>query len=255
MSEPDRIAYGEHAAQFGEIWRPTRPTHTGTIVILHGGFWRARYDLSLGRPLAADLAQRGYVCWNVEYRRVGNGGGWPATLDDVAAAIDHLDRLDVDTSRVVTIGHSAGGHLATWAAGRGRLPADAPGGSPRVAVTGVVSQAGVLDLRLCAQTRLGSDAVLDFLGPPTEVPQRYTVADPVAVLPIPAPVLCVHARADDSVPIAQSETYVAAATSAGGTAALREVPGDHFTVIDPTDESWTLVRTALPSLLSGVLSA
>src|SRR5690349_23731746 len=105
--------YGAGPAQFGELWRPDGPA-AGTVVVLHGGFWRARYDLSLGRPLAADLAGRGYVVWNLEYRRVGRGGGWPATLADVAAGIDRLADLDVDVSAVVTVGHSAGGHLAVW---------------------------------------------------------------------------------------------------------------------------------------------
>ncbi len=111
--------YGPHPAQFGELTRP-EGTSRGTVVVIHGGFWRARYDLSLGRPLAADLAARGYTAWNLEYRRVGNGGGWPATFADVAAGIDLLADLDVDTCAVVAIGHSAGGHLAAWAAGRQR---------------------------------------------------------------------------------------------------------------------------------------
>src|SRR5579859_5548688 len=140
--------YGAHPAQFGELWLPGGPP-LGAVVIIHGGFWRARYDLSLGRPLAADLTARGYATWNLEYRRVAAGGGWPATFGDVAAGIDLLATLPVDTSRVVAVGHSAGGHLATWAAGRAKLPPGMPGapgtaGRAFVAVTGVVSQAGVL---------------------------------------------------------------------------------------------------------------
>src|SRR5690349_6260713 len=104
MSE--RHAYGPDPVQFGELYRPARAEHRGVVVIIHGGFWRARYDLDLGRPLAADLAAHGYTCWNIEYRRVAAGGGWPATVDDVAAAIDHLATLDVDTTAVVTVGHS-----------------------------------------------------------------------------------------------------------------------------------------------------
>jgi acetyl esterase/lipase len=242
MSEPTRIPYGPHPAQFGELWRPSRVRHPGVVVVIHGGFWRAAYDLEFGRPLAADLATRGFVSWNIEYRRVGAGGGWPTTLDDVAAAIDHLARLDVDTSRVVTIGHSAGGHLATWAAGR----RDA-----RVPVTGVIAQAGVLDLDSAAHLRIGNGAVLDFLGGgPDEVAERYAAADPIAALPISAPVLCVHARADDTVPFTQSETYVARAIDAGGSAELRDVPGDHFSVIDPTDAAWSMVVDTLPRLLN-----
>ena len=241
MSDPQRIAYGAHSEQFGEISRPAHRLHDGVVVIIHGGFWRARYALDLGRPLARDLAGRGFTCWNIEYRRVGNGGGWPTTLDDVGAAIDHLAQLDVDTSRIVTIGHSAGGHLAVWAAGRS---------APAVPVTAAVAQAGVLDLDAAVRDRLGNDAVADFLGgAPRDIPERYSAADPVAAVPVSAPVLCVHARADDTVPIAQSESYVAAATAAGAVATLHEVPGDHFSVIDPADDSWALVRAALPDLV------
>ncbi len=251
---PQRVVYGPDPSQFGELSRPRRPTATGTIVIVHGGFWRAQYGLDLGRPLATDLVAHGYTCWNIEYRRVGNGGGWPATLDDVAAAIDRLAALDVDTSSVVAIGHSAGGHLVTWAAGRGGLPAGAPGAEPTVAVTGVVAQAGVLDLGVAQRTGVGGTAVSDLLGgPPAAVPDRYRVADPIGQVPLRAPVLCVHASADDTVPIAQSTAYVAAAQAKGGAATLHRVPGDHYTLIDPAEPAWRVVRDALPALLAGHL--
>lgn len=120
-----RHAYGTDPSQFGELYRPKDSRHTGTVVLIHGGFWRSAYDLTLGAPLAIDLAGRGFTAWNLEYRRVGNGGGWPGTLADVAAGIDLLDTLDVDTSHVVAIGHSAGGQLAVWAAGRSALAAGA----------------------------------------------------------------------------------------------------------------------------------
>jgi acetyl esterase/lipase len=242
---PIRIAYGPDPSQFGELSRPDGDPRLGVVVILHGGFWRARYGLELGRPLAADLTARGYTCWNVEYRRVGNGGGWPATFDDVAAALDHLDDLDADTSAVVAIGHSAGGHLATWAAGRV---------SPRVPVTAVVSQAGVLDLGTAARTGVGQRAVQDLLGgDPAGVPDRYRFADPIGRVPLPVPVYCVHSRADEVVPIAQSGAYVTASIRAGGQAALVEPAGDHFTVIDPEHPGWAVVRGALPTLLAGHL--
>ncbi|HZC69910.1 MAG TPA: alpha/beta fold hydrolase [Jatrophihabitans sp.] len=242
MSEARRIAYGPDPSQFGELSLPARAAHAGTIVIIHGGFWRARYTLDLARALAADLVAHGFACWNVEYRRVGNGGGWPATFDDIAAAIDHLAELDVDASRTVTVGHSAGGHLAVLAAARrGRIP-----------VVGAVAQAGVLDLDGAVRDRLGDGATIDFLdGSPDEKPDRYAAADPIRAAPLPVPVLCVHAAADDTVPINQSERYVAAATHAGGRAVLREVPGDHYTLIEPTHESWAVVRAALPDLLAG----
>ncbi|HET6877642.1 MAG TPA: alpha/beta hydrolase [Jatrophihabitans sp.] len=249
-----RIGYGPGPTQFGEFSRPADGAPAGTVVVVHGGFWRARYDLSLGRPLAADLAAHGYACWNIEYRRVGDGGGWPTTLDDVAAAIDRLADLDVDTARVVTVGHSAGGHLAVWAAGRETLPAGAPGSAPRVHLAAAVSQAGVLDLGTAHRDGVGGTAVADLLGAgPGEQPERYALADPIRRLPITAPVLCVHARDDEDVPFEQSTAYVAAACAAGAQAALREVDGDHFTVIDPASPAWAMTRDALPDLLAGRL--
>jgi acetyl esterase/lipase len=250
----ERISYGPDRSQFGELTRPAGSAHPGTVVILHGGFWRARYDLSLGRPLAADLAAHGYTCWNVEYRRVGNGGGWPRTLTDVAAAIDLLADLDVDVSAVVAIGHSAGGHLAVWAAGRAALPVDAPGAQGRVLLRGVVAQAGVLDLVTAARRRTGQTAVPDLLGGmPDDLPDRYALADPIQQVPIASPVLCLHSRADENVPYAQSTAYVAAAIAAGGSARLDETAGDHFTVIDPKSPAWATARAALPDLLAGRL--
>lgn len=221
-------------------------------MLLHGGFWRAQYDLSLGAPLARDLAGRGYAVWNLEYRRVGNGGGWPGTFIDVAAGIDHLAALRVDTSRLVAIGHSAGGHLAVWAAGRQRLQPGEPGAAPVVHVAGVVSQAGVLDLVTAARTGVGRTAVVDLLGAAASAePQRWRVADPMAHLPIPAPVVCVHAPDDQDVPIAQSRAYVAAATAAGGTSRLIVASGDHYTLIDPRSPDWLIVVDVLAELAGG----
>jgi acetyl esterase/lipase len=252
---PTRLAYGPDPSQFGELSLPTQPSR-GTIVVIHGGFWRAQYGLALGRPLAADLVRRGYTVWTIEYRRVGQaggrggGGGWPATLDDVGAAIDHLVQLDIDSNRVVTVGHSAGGHLAVWAAGRPGIADGAAGSSPAVRLRGAVSQAGVLDLVTAANTGVGGTAVPDLLGGlPDQVPARYAIADPSQAIPLDVPVLCVHAKADDDVPYELSVGYVAAATAAGATATLATVPGDHYTLIDPSAPAWDTVVDALPGLL------
>jgi acetyl esterase/lipase len=244
-----RYPYGPHPAQYGELWLPGDAA-ISTVVIVHGGFWRARYDLSLGRPLAADLVTRGYAVWNLEYRRVGAGGGWPATFEDIAAGIDLLADLPVETSRVAAIGHSAGGHLAAWAAGRARLSPGVPGAAPRVALTAVVAQAGVLALTDCAREGVGGTAALDLMGGgPRELPEQYRLADPMAAVPVSAPVLCVHSRADGDVPFSYSQRYVQAATEAGGTAYLHETSGDHFTLIDPAAPDWQVVTGALPGLL------
>ena len=233
------MAYGPDPSQFGELYLPAQSAQDGVIVIVHGGFWRARYDLALGRPLAADLAAHGYTAWNIEYRRVGNGGGWPTTGEDVAAAIDHLAELDIDASRVVAIGHSAGAQLAVWAAGRRNA---------RVPLAAAVAQAGVLDLRGGFVQRLGNGAIVDFLGgTPDAVPGPYRDADPLAAAPPDVPVLCVHTATDDDVPITQSEAYVAR----GGQTRLIAGHGDHFSVVDPVHENWRVVRDALPALLAG----
>ena len=261
--QPVVYRYGADPAQFGELWLPEGAA-AGTVVVIHGGFWRARYDLSLGRPLAADLAARGYAAWNLEYRRALAGGGWPGTFEDLAAGIDLLATLPVDTSRVIAVGHSAGGHLAAWAAGRDKLPKGTPGapaggepsragGSGRafVAVTGVVSQAGVLALADCARERVGGTAAIDLMGGgPDELPEEYRLADPIAVVPLGVPVRCLHSRADGDVPYSYSERYVVAATAAGGRATLTETHGDHFTLIDPASPDWAAAIAALQELLS-----
>lgn len=235
---PTRVAYGPEPEQFGELTRPDGASR-GTVVVIHGGFWQDLYDLRYGRPLAADLAARGWTAWNIEYRRVGGGGGWPTTFDDVAAAIDHLAELDVDTGAVVAVGHSAGGHLAVWAAGRGGLPAGAPGSDPVVELAGVVSQAGVLDLTAAAEQGVGGTAAPDLIGgTPQQHPDRYRLADPALAVPLGVRVVCVHSPEDALVPIEQSRRYVAAATAAGGDARLVEVDGDHFAVIDPSSPAW-----------------
>ncbi len=225
------VPYGDDPSQFAELTLPAG-TPRGVVVVIHGGFWLAAYGLELGRPLAQSLAAEGWAAWNLEYRRVGNGGGTPATFDDVDAGIDKLADLDLDLERVVTLGHSAGGHLATWAASRGRFEEWSGG----VEVTGVISQAGVLDLQEAHRVRLGDGAVEGLLGhAPTAADDRY---DPFRQLPLDVPVWCVHGRDDDSVPASGSERYVEAATAAGAAAELLLFDGDHFVVVDTTSEAW-----------------
>lgn len=226
-----RFDYGDDPSQFGELSLPSG-TPRGVVVVIHGGFWKSAYDLSLGRPLTASLVEQGWAAWNIEYRRVGNGGGYPATFDDVAAAIDKLKDLDIDLTTVVTLGHSAGGHLAVWAAGRGKYDA----WPPKVQVTAAISQAGVLDLVGGSEQGLGGGAVDALLG--HAAGPGDAAVDPLQQVPLGVPVFCVHGTADDTVPISQSEAYVAAATSEGGEAELVEVEGDHFVVIDPESEAW-----------------
>jgi pimeloyl-ACP methyl ester carboxylesterase len=212
------VRYGDDPSQFGVLYGEGQ-----IAVLIHGGFWKATYDLSLMHPLAMDLASRGWAAWNIEYRRLGNGGGVPATLDDVAAAIDHLAGLGLDLSRAVAIGHSAGGHLAAWAALRR---------SPRVPVTGLVAQAGVLDLARARELRLSNGVVDRFLaGGPT------SGASPIELLPLEVPALLTHGARDDIVPLEISERFAAAS----GATLHVEPEGDHFGHLDPADPLWQAV--------------
>jgi acetyl esterase/lipase len=253
MSEtsPQRHFYGPDPSQFADLHLPAGRRRPGTVVLIHGGWWGPHFGADHLARVAADLARRGWVTWNIEYRRLGLGGGYPATLEDTAAAIDYLATLaDVDTGRVVTVGHSAGGHLATWAAGRTGLPAGAPGAQPVIQIAGVMSLAGVIDLGVAARQKLGNGAALKLMGgDPDEFPGRYAVADPLSQVPVPAAVCCVHARADDRVPFALSVTYVAAARAAGQDAELFEADGDHFTVTDTTAPTWPAIISKLEELM------
>jgi acetyl esterase/lipase len=238
------VRYGPDPEQVANVHRPARKGGPWpAVVVIHGGFWRDRYDRTTTVALADDLAARGYLAWNVEYRRVGReGGGWPGTLEDVAAAADALcDVADADASRVATLGHSAGGQLALWLADRsGRL-------RPRAAV----SLAGVVDLERASAAGLGAGAVDDFLGgSPDGVPDRYARASPAALLPLGVPQLLVHGGRDDIVPPELSRRYVQAARAAGDRAELLEDPGaGHFDVVDPAHSLWKAVAERLPRLL------
>jgi acetyl esterase/lipase len=251
-----RTAYGPHPDQFVELTLPAGTGPAPVVVVLHGGFWRAAYGVELARPLAADLADAGFAAVAVEYRRVGSGGGWPATVEDVAAALDRLPELPgsgrLDLADVAVVGHSAGGHLAAWAAGRDRLPGGAPGAAPRVRVAAAVLQAGVLDLERAAAQRLGDGAVQDLLGAePQQAPERYAAADPVRLVPPGIDVLCVHGTGDTTVPAEQSTRYAEAAAAQGVHVDVRLVPGDHMVLIDPAGEPWALVRDWLQSRAGG----
>jgi acetyl esterase/lipase len=241
----DKRSYGNDPSQFGELSRPSGASK-GVVVVIHGGFWRSLYDLSLGRALATSLVVQGWTAYNLEYRRVGNGGGFPRTLDDVAAGIDALAGVDgLDTSTVVTLGHSAGGHLAVWAAGRPKL-GGTPWADPAMPVTAAISQAGVLDLSAAAAERLGDGAAEAFMD--TAEPEPWARADPMAQIPLDVPVRCVHGRDDDTVPLSQSTGYVERARSAGADAELIEVEGDHSVVIDPASQAWARTLEVLEEL-------
>jgi acetyl esterase/lipase len=207
------------------------------VVFLHGGFWMAEWDRTHVAPLAADLASRGYPVVTPEYRRVGQpGGGWPGTFDDVEAGVAAaLARLELPVP--VLAGHSAGGQLALWAAGR--LPS-----------RGVLALAPVADLGRAYHLGLDGGAVDRLLGGgPDEVPGRYATVDPARLLPSPVPVVVVHGTLDDRVPVGMSQDYVTAARARGGQARLVELPAvEHFGIIDPHSPAWPAVLSALDEL-------
>ncbi|MEA2133883.1 MAG: hypothetical protein QOC68_1792 [Solirubrobacteraceae bacterium] len=230
--------YGDKRSQLGELFLPADDGPFPVAVVIHGGFWRAQYGRKLMHPLCRDLVVRGWAAWNLEYRRLGrlSGGGWPTTFDDLAAGIDHLRVLQapLDLSRVVTIGHSAGGHLAALAATR-------PG--PSVEVTAVVSQAGVLDLERAWEWRLSKGVVRRLLGgTPEQQPERYADTSPAARLPLGVPALLTHGGKDDIVPPAMSEGFHAAARAAGDECELVMLPDeDHFGHLDVANPLWKAV--------------
>ena len=224
------------------------------VVVVHGGFWMAEFDRAHAGPQSVGLVDAGYVVATVDYRRVGQrGGGWPGTFDDLAALTDAVPALvadalpgRVDTTRTVLVGHSAGGHLAAWAAARHLLPQDSPWRRASPLDVGVVSLAGVLDLELSEQLGLGAHAARRLLGgSPRRRPDRYALADPAALLPTGGRLIAVHGTRDDTVPAAMSRRYVDRALSAGDQAELLEIGGcGHFELIDPLSAAWPTVLAA-----------
>jgi dipeptidyl aminopeptidase/acylaminoacyl peptidase len=239
-----KTRYGSSPSQFGELMLPEGDGRFPVAVVIHGGFWKAVYGRKLMWPVCGDLVRRGWAVWNLEYRRLGlrSGGGWPETFDDVAAGIDHLASLDapLDLDRVVAIGHSAGGHLATWLAAR-----DVGGVRPRAAV----SQAGVVDLVLACELSLSRGVVARLLGgDPDELPDVYAKASPAALVPIGVPLLCVHGGLDDVVPPEMSERFAERARLAGDDCELRVFDDqDHMGHIDPDNPMWQAAADWLES--------
>jgi acetyl esterase/lipase len=234
-----RHRYGEHPRQVADLHRPVGSGPHPVVVVLHGGYWQAPYTKLVTRPLCVALTHHGFAALNVEYRRLGrDGGGWPQTFDDVAAAIDHLADPELLHSGLVLedvtlLGHSAGGQLALWAGGRPELPPNAVGSRPVVVAHRVLAMAAVCDLE-----RAGRVARELLGGGPAAVPGRWAQADPMRRIPLGVPVGLVHARDDETVSVERSREYAAAARAAGADVWLAETAGGHRDPIDPHSEAW-----------------
>ena len=228
-----RIRYGEAPQHFADLRYPKTGSAKSVIVNIHGGFWRAKYDLLHAGHLCAALTAQGLPTVNLEYRRVGdNGGGWPGSLQDIRRALQHVrEDAELKQDNIILLGHSAGGQLAVSTAAH-------------ESVASVVSLAGVLDLQRAYELRLSNDAVVQFLGgKPSEVPSRYREADPMELnLPKSMKQVIIHGLADDIVPAVFSRDYAEKKKRAKEDVRLLEIQGgDHFDLIDPRSRAWAQV--------------
>jgi acetyl esterase/lipase len=238
-----RVAYGSDENQFIDLRLPHGKAPYALAIFIHGGFWRARYDLGYGGHLCAALTAQGVATANLEYRRVGNpGGGWPGSFADVRGAYQFLlqnaGRYGFDPKRAAVMGHSAGGQLALCLAAH-------------ETAAGAISLAGVVDLQQAYSLHLSNDAVVEFLGgTPAQVKDHYQEADPMK-LAIRAKQWLVHGSSDDIVPPSFSRDYVKAKRKEHERAELVEVAGaGHFDLVDPRSAAWKEVERAANSALA-----
>ncbi len=257
-----RVAYGSDPQQFGELRVPDRPGPHPVVVLVHGGCFKLS-DLGDLGPMADVLKAEGIASWNIEYRRLADpGGGWPGTFLDVGNAVDHLRTLasahNLDLGRVVLVGHSAGGHLAHWAASRGRLREESPlrSGTPLVPA-GVINLAGPIDLadNIAHYETMCRDTVITTLtgGTPATVPERYADASANRRLPLGVLQVLIWGEHENFVPQPLARSHVEAATKAGDRARLVVIPAvGHFELASPRDpRAWPTVLAAIRSMLAG----
>jgi acetyl esterase/lipase len=261
---PRTMAYGTSRDQVGDLYLP-ETEHPPVICLLHGGYWRMPWGRDHIAPLAVPLTRLGFAVWNLEYRRVrgvqgelgSGGGGWPGTLQDVAAGIDHLAVWaasgqegggGLDLTRVSVVGHSAGGQLALWAAASG-----GEHGPRRVRLAAAVGLAPVADLKWAHERRCGQGAVENFLGgSPEDYPHRYQEASPAERLPLGVRQLVLHGTDDEDVPVEISRRYAKAAAAAGDEVTFRELPDTpHMDFVDPASGATELLIDWLARQLKG----
>jgi acetyl esterase/lipase len=263
---PDRrIAYGADTSQYGELRVPPGDGPHPLVILVHGGCFKAAYAAAPSIGAMADaLKADGIATWSIEYRRLGeNGGGWPGTYRDVGVAVDYVRTLatsyHLDLGHVAIVGHSAGGHLAMWAAARSRLPtSSALYMADPLPARGVVDLAGPLDLtaNIRGYEQLCRDTVITSLlgGTPASVPERYADASPLTLLPLGIPQVIVLGTAEEFVPLPFVEAYRQAATRAGDPVRVIVISGiGHFEIASPRSSTWPQVEAAIRSVLSGRL--
>lgn len=252
-----RIPYGKDPLQFGELRLPkngAKPPYPVAIVI-HGGCWLSQYGLSYMGHSAADLTAAGVATWTIEYRRIGNpGGGWPGAFEDVAHSADALrevaKKYPLDLKRVVVTGHSAGGHLALLLAARKNFTKDSPlYMKDPLPITGVVSLAGITDLRKTG-TACDREVIELMGGTSTEKASLYNLASPIALLPLKVKASIVQGNADPIIPMAMATEYVDAAKQKGDPVTLVTIENaGHFEVIDPKSSAWPKIKHEILGLL------
>lgn len=247
-----RIAYGDDPLQFADLRLPPGPGPHAVVVVVHGGCWRAKYNIDHIGAFADALTKAGVATWAVEYRRVGNsGGGWPGTFRDIADAVDHLRRLGdehaLDLARVVAVGHSAGGQLVLWLGARAKLDDVSLRGDDPLPLKGIVSLAGVDDLRRALDEGVCDDMAAQLVGgSPGEVPERYARASPIELLPTGVAQHLVSGARDPIVPEAFARAYQRAARNAGDRVELTVLPdAGHIELIVPTTDAWAIVRDTI----------
>jgi acetyl esterase/lipase len=253
-----RSAYGPDPNQFGELRLPEGEGPHPVAIVVHGGCWLAEYDLGYISALARALTDNGLATWSIEYRRVGHaGGGWPGTFLDVGAAADHLRVLapdrQLDLRRVVAVGHSAGGHLALWLAARQGLPEnDSVRGSRPLALSGVVSLAGITDLAGFSTVVDCGEAVPDLLGGASErLRDRLRRTSPIEMVPLGVTQLLITGALDDLVPESQARDYITACREAGDDVTLQTVAdAGHFELVDPEHACFGGISSALLDLIA-----
>jgi acetyl esterase/lipase len=238
-----RLRYGNDEYQFGDLRVPKGSGPFAAAMFVHGGFWRARYDLKHTSFLCAALTKAGFVTWNLEYRRVGNpGGGWPGSFEDVTAGYQFLRQLSgkypIDAKRIIVLGHSAGGQLALALAAHHN------------SMLAVVSLAGVVDLRRAWDLHLSNDAVAEFLGgDPQRMPEHYYEASP-SELEIHCRQLIVHGTEDDTVPVQMSRDYAKQKLHKRESITFLEIPKTgHFEIVDPDSKVWPEVQKAVAAIV------